>query len=210
MRFLCVSDIHGHAAALDTVLQVARARGYDALLACGDHLFPGPAPLETWKLLVDNKAVLTQGVGDLALAQLDVSELEATTPDEAERLERLKALHGQLGELIVARLGKLPAQARLHLENGDEMLVVHGSPVDHTECFAPEMEEEEIMALLGDDPADVIVCGGSHTAFDLTVLDTRIVGVGSVGEAPGGGYAAATFLESTPLGIAVEQITIDL
>lgn len=210
MRFLCVSDIHGHAAALDSVLQVGRARGFEALIACGDHLFPGPEPLATWKLLLENKAVLTQGVGDLALTSLDPSDLEAKTPEEKARLERLEGLHEELGELIVAHLRKLSPQARLHLENGDELLVVHGSPVDHTEPFTPEMDESEVMALIGDDPADVIVCGGSHMPFDRIVQDVRIVGVGSVGEAPGGGYAAATFLESTPLGIAVEQITVDL
>ena len=46
MRFLCVSDIHGHAAALRAVLREAEGYGFDQLIACGDLCFPGPEPLE--------------------------------------------------------------------------------------------------------------------------------------------------------------------
>jgi len=56
--------------------------------------------------------------------------------------------------------------ARLPLENGDEMVVVHGCPMDPTESLSPEMTDEELEALVGDDPADIVVCGGSHIAFD--------------------------------------------
>ena len=56
MRFLCVSDIHGHAHALRAVLEYASGLGFDQLIACGDHLFPGPAPLDVWKLLVEHRA----------------------------------------------------------------------------------------------------------------------------------------------------------
>jgi predicted phosphodiesterase len=46
MRFLCVSDIHGHARALEAVLKEASDYGFDQLLACGDLCFPGPDPLD--------------------------------------------------------------------------------------------------------------------------------------------------------------------
>lgn len=42
MRFLCVSDIHGHAAALRRVLDDAQSREFHQLVVCGDSLFPGP------------------------------------------------------------------------------------------------------------------------------------------------------------------------
>src|SRR6185436_12666473 len=46
------------------------------------------------------------------------------------------------------------------------------------------MSDEEISALLGDDPADLVICGGSHVPFDRTVTGVRVINVGSVGEAP--------------------------
>lgn len=210
MRFLCVSDIHGHARALEAVLKEANDYGWDQLVACGDLCFPGPEPLEVWKLLVKHRALCVQGLGDRALSQIDPSKLIAATESEQKRLGRLKAVHQELGEIIIARLGKLPQTARLPLESGHTMLVVHGSPADPTEPFSFDMSDEEMLALLGDEPGDLVICGGSHVPFDRTVADVRIVNVGSVGEAPGGGVAHATLVTTAQTGVAVQQLVVPL
>jgi predicted phosphodiesterase len=210
MRFLCLSDIHGHARALAAVLDEGRVRGFDQLLVCGDLCFPGPAPLDVWKTLLEQRAVCVQGLSDRAVASVDPDKLSATNPEERARILRLKKLKAELGELIVARLGKLPRIARLPLESGHTLLMVHGSPADPTEPFTEDMTEEEMLALLGDEPGDLIVCGGSHTAFQCVVADVQIVNVGSVGEAPGGGYAHATLIETSTTGVAVTQFTVSL
>ena len=210
MRFLCVSDIHGHAAALRAVLREGEALGFDQLIACGDLCFPGPEPLEVWKILVQHRALCTQGVGDRALAAIDPEKLSATGEAERARIEKLRKAHRDLGEIIVARLGQLPPIARLPIESGHTLLVVHGSPADPTEPFDINMTEDELIALLGDEPGDIIVCGGSHVPFDRTVADVRIVNVGSVGEAPAGDHAAATIITTSQLGISVEPFTVPL
>jgi hypothetical protein len=98
-----------------------------------------------------------------------------------------------LGDLILARLARLPQMVRLPLDDGGELVLVHGSPSDPTEPLSHDMSDEEISALLGDDPADVVVCGGSHVPFDRVVAGVRIINVGSVGEAPRG---SAPFLHA--------------
>ena len=210
MRFLCVSDIHGHAAALRAVLREAEGYGFDQLIACGDLCFPGPEPLEVWKILVQHRALCTQGVGDRALAAIDPEKLSATGEAERARIDRLRKAHRELGDIIVTRLGQLPPIARLPIESGHTLLVVHGSPADPTEPFDINMSDEEMLALLGDEPGDIIVCGGSHVPFDRSVADVRIVNVGSVGEAPAGDHASATLITTSQLGIQVEQITVPL
>jgi predicted phosphodiesterase len=210
MRFLCISDIHGHARALDAVLATADLRGWDQLVVCGDLCFPGPEPLAVWKTLVGHRALCVQGLGDKALARVDPNKLSATSEVERERIERLRQVHNELGEIIVARLGKLPPLASLPVESGDTMVVVHGSPGDPTEPFTFDMEDEDMLALLGDEPGDLIICGGSHVAFDRQLDEVRIVNVGSVGEAPGGDFAHATIVETTPLGISVNQFAVPL
>jgi predicted phosphodiesterase len=210
MRFLCVSDIHGHAAALRAVIREGEALGFDQLIACGDLCFPGPEPLEVWKTLVQHRALCTQGVGDRALAAIDPEKLSATGEAERARIDRLRKAHRELGDIIVARLGQLPPIARLPIESGHTLLVVHGSPADPTEPFDIGMTDDELIALLGDEPGDIIVCGGSHVPFDRTVADVRIVNVGSVGEAPSGDHAAASIITTSQLGISVEQFTVPL
>ena len=210
MRFLCVSDIHGNAFALSAVLAAAERRGWARLLAAGDHCYPGLSPLEVWRRLVGANATMTQGLSDRALALLDVDSVAPRTPHEQERLDLVGKTRADLGELIVARLGKLPLEVRIPIETGGELLLIHGSPRDPAEPFTHDMTDAEIMALVGDDPADLIVCGGSHVPFDRQVGDVRIVNVGSVGEAPGGGYAHGTFLETTSTDVIVEQFAVPL
>ena len=210
MRFLCVSDIHGHARALGAVIEEASVHGFDQLVACGDLVFPGPEPLAVWKMLVKHRALCVQGMSDRALAQIDPSRLSATSGHERERIERFREVQNELGELIIARLGKLPTFARLPLESGHTLLVVHGSPADASEPITLEMTDDEVLALLGDEPGDVIVCGGSHVPFERNVADVQIVNVGSVGEAPGGEYAHAAIITSTPMGIGVTPLVVSV
>lgn len=210
MRFLCISDIHGHAAALDAVLAEGKARGFDQLVVCGDICFPGPEPLKVWKTLVEHHALCVQGVGDRALATIDPERLYATDEAARKRVERMRAVHRELGQIIIARLGKLQPMAHLPLESGHDMLVVHGSPADPTEPITPDMSEAELIAALGDEPGDLVLCGASHEAFMRDVGDVKIVSVGSVGEAPGGGYAHATLVNTAQLGFEVVQFTVDL
>lgn len=210
MRFLCLSDIHGHADALDRILAEGKALGFDQLVVCGDLCFPGPEPLRVWKTLVQHGALCTQGVGDRALSAVNPDHLQASTPEQAERIQRVIDMRRELGELIVARLAKLPKIARLPLESGHTMLVVHGSPRDPTESITREMSEEEIVHQLGDEPGDLIVCGASHEQFEGQVADVDIVSVGSVGEAPGGTHALGAVIHSTQTGYSVTMLSVPL
>ncbi len=212
MLLLCVSDVHGHLDALRAVLATAERRSFHKLLVAGDLLFPGPEPLETWRRLNAAGAILVQGLTDRAVSTLDPQALHPRSDHERERLDRMRATREALGDLILQRVRKLPTHERLPLEDGSELLLVHGSPVDPGEALTHDMSDEEINALLGDDPADVVVCGASHVPFDRTVSGVRIINVGSVGEAPAAGMrlAHATWIESTPRGLYVEPIVVPL
>jgi predicted phosphodiesterase len=203
VRLLCISDIHGHADALAAVLATAERRGYEKLLVAGDLCFPGAKPLETWRRLVQAGAICVQGVGDRALATIDPSTLHPRSDHERARLGRLADVRRELGELILARLVRLPPMVRLPLDDGGELCLVHGAPADPTEPITHDMSDDEVSALLGDDPADIVVCGGSHVPFDRVVAGVRVINVGSVGEAPRGAgpflHADATLIEVSPV-----------
>ncbi|HMA95704.1 MAG TPA: metallophosphoesterase family protein, partial [Polyangiaceae bacterium] len=108
------------------------------------------------------------------------------------------------------RLKRLPKTARLPLESGHEMVVVHGSPADPTIALTHDMTDDEVLALIGTDPCDLVICGGDHVPFQRQVEDVRIVGVGSVGEAPGNAVAYATLVTSTGTQTSVEQKEVPL
>ncbi len=212
MLLLCISDVHGQLDALRAVLATAERRAFHKLLVAGDLVFPGPEPLEVWRRLTGAGALMVQGLTDRAVATLDPEALRPRSEHERERLERMRGTREALGELILQRLRKLPTHHRIALEDGGELLLVHGAPADPGEALTHDMTDEEINALIGDDPADVVVCGASHVPFDRMVGDVRIINVGSVGEAPAAGLrlAHATWIESTPRGLFVEQIVVPL
>jgi predicted phosphodiesterase len=213
MLLLCLSDIHGHLDALRAVLATAERRSFHKLLVAGDIVFPGPEPLETWRRLSAAGAVMVQGLGDRAIATLDPAGLRPQSEHEQQRLDRMRATREALGDLILQRIRRLPTHARIPLEDGGELLLVHGSPADPAEALTHDMTDEEIGALLGDDPADVVVCGASHVPFDRMMGGVRVINVGSVGEAPvsaGVPVAHATWVESTPQGLRVEQTVLPL
>jgi len=209
--------------ALRAVLATAERRSFHRLLVAGDIVFPGPEPLETWRRLAAAGAVMVQGVSDKALATLDPNALRPRSDHERAMVERMKAVRSELGDLILERIKRLPTHVRVPLEDGGELLLVHGSPLDPAEALSQDMTDDEIDALLGDDPGDIVVCGMSHTPFDREVGGVRIVNVGSIGEAPDGlatpkAFSAgerplvahATWIESTPNGIVVEPISVPL
>ncbi|MGA7124053.1 MAG: metallophosphoesterase family protein [Polyangiaceae bacterium] len=212
MLLLCISDIHGHLDALRAILATAERRSFHKILVAGDIVFPGPEPLETWRRLTGAGATMVQGLTDRAVVTLDPGALRARSDHERERIDRMRVTREMLGELILQRIRRLPTHVRVPLEDGGELLLVHGSPADPAEELTHDMTDDEINALLGVDPADVVVCGSSHVPFDRMVGGARIVNVGSVGEAPGAGarIAHATWIESTPRGIHVEQIVVPL
>jgi predicted phosphodiesterase len=210
MRILCIADIHGHAERLRQVLAFGKAQGCTLVLAAGDLCFPGPEPLETWKLLMGVRAHCVQGVSDLALAALDPDDLPARDDEHVERIERLRKTQEELGEVILARLHRLPTTFRMSMEDGGELLLVHGCPVDPMTSITHDMGDDEVLALLGDESADVVVCGGSHVPFERYVEPTRIVAVGSVGESPTPQVAHAAILDTSSSGVEVRMLQMVL
>ncbi len=210
MKFLCLSDIHGNAYALKAILADAKVRGYDQLIVCGDLCFPGKDALEVWKILVSENALCVQGLSDRALCNVDPKKLKATSEQAKERIKRLSDMKAELGEIIVTRLGKLPTFARLPLESGHTMLIVHGTPADPMDSLSRDMTEEELVACLGDEPGDLVICGSSHEQFEGVVADVQIASVGSVGEAPGGTHALGALVEANQVGFTVTMIQVPL
>ena len=130
----------------------------------------------------------------MALGSVDPGSL-VPIDDEQRRQARLFAdTRAAIGDIVAERLRRLPEQHRIPLVDGREVLMVHGSPADMNHEISHDLSDDEILALLNDDPADIVVCGSTHVPFQRTVADYHIVNVGSVGAAPEGQIAHYTVL----------------
>ncbi len=218
MLYLCVSDIHGRLDALAAVLATAERRNIHKLLVAGDIVFPGPDALEVWRRLQAAGAVMVAGLTDEALARIDPDDVVAKTADEESRLQMMRDVQLELGELVLQQLRCLPREVRFPLEDGGELLLVHASPASPYDALSHDLSEDELGALMGDEGADVIVCGMSHVPFVVEIGTQRIVNLGSVGDAPDGRgpgdreprVAHACWIESTPAGTTIEPFWVPL
>ena len=205
----CLSDIHGNLPALDAVLRELGRRAITDIYVAGDHLFGGDAPLEVWLRLMEAKARLVRGASDLALATFEPGALRPRNATERARVELFAKTREAVGELVLARLRRLPERLRTPLMDGSELLVVHGSPSDSTVEITHDLDDDEVYALVGDDPADIVVCGASHTPFHRQLEGVWVVNVGSVGQAPEGGMAHFAVLTPRPDGTLVEEAFVE-
>lgn len=202
---LLISDIHGNIEALEAVLSEAKRRDVTRVLVAGDLLTHGPAPLAVWRRLTEAKAQCVRGLSDSALVTVDVSRLKPATDSEREKLEQFLTTRKAVGDLVLETLRRLPLSLRIPMIDGSELVVVHGSPADPFQEMSQDMDDDELLALVADDPADLVVCGGSHVPFQRALEEVHVVNVGSVGAAPEGRTAHFSILTPTPGRRTVEQ-----
>jgi predicted phosphodiesterase len=191
------SDVHGHLEALDAVLAELDRRQVRRMLVAGDHLLGGPQPLETWRRLSQGgsrRIELARSLGDTALATLPEERLVARSASDEGKRERFLETRKTVGALVLKALEKLPTYLRVEMADGREVLVIHGAPRDPGVEITHDLDDDELSALLGDEPADIVVVAGAHVPFQRELGPTRIVGLGAVGEPVGGGRTAHVVL----------------
>lgn len=208
MAFL--SDIHGNLAALDKVLEELRRRVIDRIYVAGDLFLGGDDAIEVYKRLMQVDAVCVRGLSDSALVKVNPDGLRPTDERQMIMATQFKETRRALGELVLKYLERLPNTRRIPLIDGSEILMVHGSPADPTVEMTDDLTDDEMIALIDDDPADIVVCGSSHVPFQRALPETRVINVGSVGEAPEGGVAHYTVLTPRMDGTLVEQTYVEL
>jgi predicted phosphodiesterase len=187
-----VSDLHGNLRALEVVLSELDRLGVKRLYVAGDLLLGGDEPLEVWQRLQALGATCTRGPSDLALGSVDPTSLVPIDNEQRRQARAFAETRAAIGDLVAERLRRLPEQHRIPLVDGREILMVHGSPADPAQEISHDLSDEEVLALLRDDPADIIVCGSTHVPFQRAVDEYHVVNVGSVGAAPEGQIAHYT------------------
>ncbi len=165
-------DVHGNAAALETVIADARAQGADHWVLGGDYTLFGPHPEATLALLRSlSPAMWIRGNGERWTAAPD------TAPDNPVVPAAIAACREALGDATVAELGELPEQG---VHEGTRY--VHGSSVSDVRSFFPQPADDE-PELLADVAEPRLVFGHTHLPFRRisAVGGIELVNPGSVG-----------------------------
>lgn len=177
MRFAVISDVHGNSLALDAVLEDIARQSVDAVLCLGDNVSGPVDPAGAAERLMALSGPFVAGNHDRWT--VDLSLKGAGSVDAFAR--------AQLSPQQLDWLGQLPATATY----GEKVFLCHGTPSDDE---APWLDtfyngrtttlptEAEVAAEAQGLQYDVMLCGHTHAARSVRLLDGRlIVNPGSVG-----------------------------
>jgi predicted phosphodiesterase len=207
MAFL--SDIHGNLEALDAVLGELARYDVGQIYVAGDLVFGGDDPLGVFQRLQQVSAICTRGLSDHALVSLDPSTFRPETPEEEAKARQFVDTRQALGDLFLERIRRLPWSFRVPMIDGREIVMVHGAPGDPNREISHDLEDDEILAMVADEVADIIVCGASHVPFQVQLGELSVVNVGSVGAAPEGRVAHFTVLTPRMDGTEILQSFVE-
>ena len=185
-----LSDIHGNLPALERALASAERHGADQIFVAGDIVGGGPFPREVVQRLREQDITAIRGNVDrkvlrYARAKKAPKLKNSTRKNHAWTMEQLQGVDREW-------LAALSAERVLDW-GGVRVRLVHGSPVSDTDYVYPSITARGLLAKLGTDAPDVLVCGHSHIPFTRRVAGIRVVNCGSVGRSadgdPRGSYA---------------------
>jgi predicted phosphodiesterase len=171
VRVAVLSDVHGNLPALEAVLGEVALEEVDAVV-CGGDVVGGAFSAE----VLDRLAALpdirfVRGNGDRTVLE-GTDEFGVDWENERNRL----------GEERLALIASWPLTAELELDGLGRTLFCHAVPSADEPIFTRITPDDDLVALLGNVEANVLVCGHTHVQFDR-VLPTglRVVNAGSVG-----------------------------
>jgi len=185
-RLAILSDVHGNALALEAVRTGIRAARPDQVAVAGDLVMNGPDPAATVDLLREMEgdgALIISGNTDVAVADFDYSAAFPWMADGVPEAFRAAAewAHDALGDERVAWLRRLPAERRIHTDDGGMALVCHASPGSQTAGFDPALDPNVIVERVSRTDARVIACGHTHLPEVRDLGWKIIVNAGSAG-----------------------------
>lgn len=169
-RVAAISDIHGNLPALDAVLADIQREAVDGVVVVGDTV-AGPWPVEVFDRVAALGAEIVRGNADRAVLERD----ERFGPNPPWCADHL-------GVRRLAAVADWPLTRELAIHGLGRVLVCHATPASDEPVYTRLTPEHELLGLLGDVDADVVLCGHTHAQFDRQLSSgLRIVNPGSVG-----------------------------
>ncbi|MGI6083535.1 MAG: metallophosphoesterase family protein [Limnochordia bacterium] len=206
MLIAVFGDIHGNLPALEAVIADGKNLGVDAWVCLGDVAFRGPQPVECVETVAGLPGIV-QIVGNTDQWLFQGFPNGFSLPEERMQL------------LVLFREWTLPRLQPWHLErlqnapfshtlmlNDHEVLFFHSSP-SSTESWLPSsFSEDELVPLVTNHTADVVVYGHIHTPFIRQVGGRTVINTGSVGHPTDGDNRASYLLLESKEGMTSFQL----
>ena len=179
MRVALVSDVHGNAAALETVLADLDRDPPDAVVCLGDLIQGGPDPARCIDLVRERAWPVVMGNADAFVLDEASAATGVEAVSERQLAQRAWTLE-QLDDERRAFVERFAPTIELAL-GGLTLLACHAVPASFDPVVLPATPEEEFRAHLEGIDADVVAAGHVHLQFVRRRGATLWVNPGSVG-----------------------------
>jgi putative phosphoesterase len=210
LRLAVLSDVHGNAWALASVVADVERHRPDRFVLLGDLLADGPDPAGTLALLRTlPNAIFVRGNTDRYLADLD--QVVSPRSEMPDLVATWQWAVGQVGEEGCRFLACLPTDVHFETPAG-RVLATHGVPGDDEGFVAPQ--RADAVAGLDWHGARLMLVGHTHEPFVLQAGAGTVVNPGSVGISPQTGwrasYAIVDLFRGGPIAVQHVQVAWDV
>jgi predicted phosphodiesterase len=171
VRVAALCDIHGNLPALEAVLADVESVRADVVVCVGD-LVGGPFSSESFDRMA--------GPHDVRFVRgnADRTVVEGTDEHGVDWNEE----RARLGDARLAEIASWPLTRELDVDGLGRTLFCHAVPSSDDPIFTRITPDEDVLDLIGEVEADVLVCGHTHVQFDRRLPNgLRVVNAGSVG-----------------------------
>ncbi len=181
MRVALISDMHGNAVALRTVLEDVRREDVDLIVSLGDVAQGGPQPRECVDILRELGCPCVYGNSDDFLITLD---LGAEPVEDEERRERLldtaRWSREQLGADGLEFLGAFEPTVEVDVD-GTRLVCCHATPQSNEDVILPDTPRADAERMIGNPAANAVAAGHVHLQWLRRFSNLLWFCVGSVG-----------------------------
>lgn len=180
MRIALISDIHGHAVALEAVIADIQKQTVDQIICLGDTVTIGCQPLAVMARLRALNCPIIRGNHDAALLQPEKASLYKI---DGNLIDSLYWCLDQLSEADLAFIRSFPPLLRVPLDEQNAMLCFHGSPASSVGLILATTPEAEIDAFFAGTTEILLAGGHSHIQMLRRYKQRWLINPGSVGNA---------------------------
>lgn len=210
MKIAFISDIHGNAVALDTVLEDLTRNQVDKICVLGDLCYRGPEPKRSLDLVRSLETDVIKGNADEWVVR---GVLKGEVPDKALELMNTERnwTVSKLGPEDLDYLQSLPTEIKFEHE-GISVHAFHATPDSLFEVVLPDVEDSVAQSKLMPEGAQVYVYAHIHKPYIRYINGKVIMNIGSVG-LPFDGMAKSSYglveIENGRLRTSIQRVDFD-
>lgn len=212
MKIAFISDIHGNAIALDSVLADIKKKSIDKIIVLGDLCYRGPEPKRSIALIRSLDTDVIKGNADEWVVR---GVQQGEVPDKAIEMmnrERDWTL-SRLDQSDVDYLNNLPSKIDFVFKD-IAINVFHATPESLFDIVPPHADEEMIESkLMSSSDARIYIYGHIHKPYIRYINGKIIMNTGSVG-LPFDGLVMASYatveIEADAIKTSIERVAYDV